>query len=167
VYIHLVLQLDGTYNPPQPPLSSDTLTSRLTMASKTEHEDAVAENLPSAEGSYAVQPIDPRSPNPVDGPATEAPASSPQSTSSACKPDFNASSDSEPPTLDSPFHSPKSSPEDGMSDTTLEDGEIQDDLLDKSSATKTVMLGLTTATSGSLSLASVHPNFEDKHGMYS
>jgi hypothetical protein len=137
------------------------------MASKTEHEDAVAENLPSAEGSYAVQPIDPRSPNPVDGPATEAPASSPQSTSSACKPDFNASSDSEPPTLDSPFHSPKSSPEDGMSDTTLEDGEIQDDLLDKSSATKTVMLGLTTATSGSLSLASVHPNFEDKHGMYS
>jgi hypothetical protein len=137
------------------------------MASKTEHEDAVAENLPSAEGSYAVQPIDPLIPIPVDGPATEATTSSPQFTSSACKPEFIASSDSEQPTLDSPFHSPKSSPEDGMSDTTLEDGEIQDDLLDKSSATKT---GCTEAKDNEPEVAVVKPSVtdsEDKHGMYS
>jgi hypothetical protein len=54
-----------------------------------------------------------------------------------------------------------------MSDTTLEDGEIQDDLLGKSSATKT---GCTEAKDNEPGVAVVKPSvtdLEDKHGMYS
>jgi hypothetical protein len=95
------------------------------MASKTQPQDIVIEHPTAEEDSYAVQPVNSNSSIPVDGPV-------PDATDSPTKPapDPDTSSDSDQLALNSPFHSPKSAPEDGMSDTTLEDGGIPEALLD-------------------------------------
>jgi hypothetical protein len=97
------------------------------MASKMEYHDAVVEQITAEDDSYAVQPVDSKSSVPVDGPVSEAD----DSPAIKSAPDHDGSSDSDQPALDSPFHSPKSAPEDCMSDTTLEEGEIADDLLER------------------------------------
>jgi hypothetical protein len=111
------------------------------MASISEHEPTNTEHAYKyKEIDYAVQPVDSESTMPVDGSIEslnnmfEAEAS--PFKSAGCASDPDTSSVSEQPPLDSPFRSLKLSAEDGMSDTTLEDGEIQEHLLEASSATK-------------------------------
>jgi len=64
----------------------------------------------------------------VDGPAAKVDSSSSESVISSS--DLDNSSDSDKPTLGSPFHSPKPVTEGGLSDTTLEDGEIPENMLE-------------------------------------
>jgi hypothetical protein len=108
------------------------------MASKIEHEHTDSKQTSnSKEDSYAVQPVDAKSTVPVDGLLIDVKRSSsetgaPSSESS----NLEMSSTSEQPALDSPFHSPKPSLEDDMSDTTLEDGEIGEHLVEDFAASK-------------------------------
>jgi hypothetical protein len=94
------------------------------MASKLELGDVVVKHNTVEDDSYAVQPVNSNSSVPVDGPV-------PDATDSLTKPapDPDALSDSDQLALDSPFHSPRSAPEDGMRDTTLEDGDVPEDML--------------------------------------
>jgi hypothetical protein len=115
------------------------------MASTSEHGPTPTEcSSKCKEIDYAVQPVDSESTMPVDGPVVEANNMSevgalPKSDGVASNPD--TSSVSEQPPLNSPFHSPKLSGEDGMSDTTLTDGEIREHLSEDSSGTKIAVSG--------------------------
>jgi hypothetical protein len=116
------------------------------MASKSEHKPNNTEHSPkSKEIDYAVQPVDMGSTVPVDGPIEEmndvSEARATPSGPDGCASDPDTSSVSEQQPLDSHFSSPKSSTQDGMSDTTLEDGEVREHILKDSSVSKIACTG--------------------------
>jgi hypothetical protein len=102
------------------------------MALESGRDDPGASSLTRSD--FVVQAINPEEGVPVDGPIEKVLATSTGVT--APSPDDETSSSSEKLTLESPFHSPKSATEDDMSDTTLDEGEIQEHVPDSSKDSK-------------------------------
>jgi hypothetical protein len=96
------------------------------MPSASDKVDCAAVPDSSAEVDYAVKPTGADVVIPVDGPVnevTEAAVEQPGTPS-----DADTSSASEEPTLKSPFESPKPGTVDDKGDTSLEDGEIREEV---------------------------------------
>ncbi|KAF1915623.1 hypothetical protein BDU57DRAFT_278872 [Ampelomyces quisqualis] len=119
------------------------------MAHNSKQDHDIADSNSHGEGDLSAQPSDEGVTVAVDGLFTETAASSSESVASSVEAAPSSPASSLPseqnieivldkPTLKSPFHSPKPPTADGMSDATLDDGEIRENLLDEATQEDTL-----------------------------